>query len=899
MTNEDDVMEDYLGGEEFNVGSKIFATSTNQGEIQLDRSLGEQDVSLLVSPSFSDYVRDKNSQRSINGQKSKSRCFSEENDMDIAQQKIIYNAEKIENISPETNILLDNSFCPSLGLGSVESKEDVEYNTSSPQTDEYVFKASSYRNNTYEATSNKENQSTDAAVSDNKKIYSGSANKLIETTNKRGEDKESDYINKAAHSSKMKVKSTDDEIQNRSMSIKLKSTLVSELTLSTKSEVSSIEKSVARRNSWNHDINDKLAGVTHIMDSLKGNDERKRSKSFENRKNMEKTTTDANAAYAENDFVSHESSNKISTSLKENKRADYDRIQSLEELKKKYSSPEKENTSSNSPSSVKEKKNNHSLNPIGFIRGLLSPPKFLSPSKQQQEKYKSIIDNISLKNDASYEKPETPNSSSKNKSNTRDENADAGIGHWRLSVEVPRENDLKLNVSPISLALSNSEKEDDDNGSIDSSEQILGEKILENEEVDEGLACRQNASSYFSPAESSDYSTFSSKDIGSASVEVANITRKQHASRASIPVTRLQSISGRRLSMDKMNESKTVERKSPLMTSRYSNHGISNSVNVSREAKETPPKISFTSVPDLSSAKKKVGASSLALVERLKGASQRRTLLVSRSGKQSTTNESLEFDRSNQLLSENRNVTKQMNIATNTKADISSGRNSCFKPFKARPLPLTTSILGHGGQLGVPKIPKKRTTNPLSPKLGTRRRNKSPSRAIQRVRAAEKAKKKILKEAFGEMPEFKSTNTILRKKLPPEEDPYIPFKARPIQTNPKPLRSIGNLSKFVKDQDNSSKKIKSMRSNNNDKQPLIPISNHQIEKKRGKTGKSKVQYTSQTHDDKQPLKMGMKHNYDENISYKVSHSKCVLKNKPHLEAVSKRSLFFFSDLVSI
>jgi len=97
-------------------------------------------------------------------------------------------------------------------------------------------------------------------------------------------------------------------------------------------------------------------------------------------------------------------------------------------------------------------------------------------------------------------------------------------------------------------------------------------------------------------------------------------------------------------------------------------------------------------------------------------------------------------------------------------------------------------MLGHGGQVGVPKVAKKQPTNPFSPKLGSRRRNQSPSLAIQKVRAEEKAKKEMLRASFSSMPEYKGQSTFTKKKLPPDQNPYIPFKARPIQTAPKPLR---------------------------------------------------------------------------------------------------------------
>jgi hypothetical protein len=49
-------------------------------------------------------------------------------------------------------------------------------------------------------------------------------------------------------------------------------------------------------------------------------------------------------------------------------------------------------------------------------------------------------------------------------------------------------------------------------------------------------------------------------------------------------------------------------------------------------------------------------------------------------------------------------------------------------PFRARPVPVSTGLKGHGGQVGVPKVPKRPVTVPSSPCLGPRRRASSAGR---------------------------------------------------------------------------------------------------------------------------------------------------------------------------
>lgn len=124
---------------------------------------------------------------------------------------------------------------------------------------------------------------------------------------------------------------------------------------------------------------------------------------------------------------------------------------------------------------------------------------------------------------------------------------------------------------------------------------------------------------------------------------------------------------------------------------------------------------------DLASAKKHLDASSLAFIERLRGAAHRRKLQVARS------RDSLAAKEREQLLSIASAKEQQLAVAPELPSklqpvhDRSKTSVDPYKPFKARPVPNTTGHFGSGGQVGVPKVEKKPTTTPFSPLLGARR----------------------------------------------------------------------------------------------------------------------------------------------------------------------------------
>jgi len=133
---------------------------------------------------------------------------------------------------------------------------------------------------------------------------------------------------------------------------------------------------------------------------------------------------------------------------------------------------------------------------------------------------------------------------------------------------------------------------------------------------------------------------------------------------------------------------------------------------------------------DLSSARKKLTAQSSALVERLRGASQRRKMQLSRSRDSFAAKEqkhlmTLENDNDDLVYSPDGECEK-IDEESEGNEDVSFiCRKSCHN-FKARPLPVT-NLVESGGHFGVPKVAKRPTTTPLSPLLGIRRIKKVES----------------------------------------------------------------------------------------------------------------------------------------------------------------------------
>jgi hypothetical protein len=218
------------------------------------------------------------------------------------------------------------------------------------------------------------------------------------------------------------------------------------------------------------------------------------------------------------------------------------------------------------------------------------------------------------------------------------------------------------------------------------------------------------------------------------------------------------------------------------------------SPNTQRGDESSPPDFE-----DLSSAKKKLDARSNALIQHLRGAAQKRKQLVTRSRDSLAAKE--------QLMSMASKQKANVSITSSTSNDEGPSPSPVketrklkdsikdgvypYKPFKAKQLPETTGDLGIGGQIGIPKVCKKQTTTPFSPKLGPRRRsgshitskskhslsNKPVSRSTQKG-----TKKTVFMTSDTYQPPMRApdSNVQKAKKLSPENDPFIPFKARPL-----------------------------------------------------------------------------------------------------------------------
>lgn len=139
---------------------------------------------------------------------------------------------------------------------------------------------------------------------------------------------------------------------------------------------------------------------------------------------------------------------------------------------------------------------------------------------------------------------------------------------------------------------------------------------------------------------------------------------------------------------------------------------------------------------DLSEAKKKLGASSYAFLNHVRGAAQRRKQNFTRSRDSLVAKE--QRHREEIAASKKAIIAPEMILlqASPSRPFHGTARNVAFgetrtKSFKARPAPATNGDLGIGGLSGVPKVVKKPTTLPSSPLLGARRPNRPKIKALQ------------------------------------------------------------------------------------------------------------------------------------------------------------------------
>ncbi|GMI20406.1 hypothetical protein TeGR_g7580, partial [Tetraparma gracilis] len=158
----------------------------------------------------------------------------------------------------------------------------------------------------------------------------------------------------------------------------------------------------------------------------------------------------------------------------------------------------------------------------------------------------------------------------------------------------------------------------------------------------------------------------------------------------------------------------------------------------------------------LASAKKAVSAAGAGLAQRLQAAATSRKIFLSRRRNSIKQHEEqaageLVLPRERGGANPGWGAGKQRARATAPAAPAAPAPRAFSVPgaaapkpnpgFKALPLPKSTSLSGHGGQYGVPKVNKRKSTTPVSPTIGQAKRRASMGQApppAQRPRPAAK-----------------------------------------------------------------------------------------------------------------------------------------------------------------
>lgn len=137
-----------------------------------------------------------------------------------------------------------------------------------------------------------------------------------------------------------------------------------------------------------------------------------------------------------------------------------------------------------------------------------------------------------------------------------------------------------------------------------------------------------------------------------------------------------------------------------------------------------------------------LGASRNAFIQRLRGAAFRRKMNLTRSrdslvAKEREHREAMAASMAAKMQQEQQDreslLLKCKNQRSSSSIPSTAKMEQFDHTFKARPVPVTTGLAGSGGLFGVPKVEKRPTTTPLSPRLGVRRQ----SHRIKSARHAE------------------------------------------------------------------------------------------------------------------------------------------------------------------
>lgn len=183
---------------------------------------------------------------------------------------------------------------------------------------------------------------------------------------------------------------------------------------------------------------------------------------------------------------------------------------------------------------------------------------------------------------------------------------------------------------------------------------------------------------------------------------------------------------------------------------------------------------------DLANARRAVDVTSKGLVAQLQSAAAQRKLFLSRENRCLVS--SLGPQKSNTESKSHRNISESC-AKILVKNEEKNRRKiklteDPYKPFVARPLPQTNGALGNGGQIGVPRVCKRRGTIPNSPKLGSHRIDLHGDKLRVR-RAIESLRKPSIDFPMPPLP-LNRALSFPKKKIDSSEDPYKPFVARPI-----------------------------------------------------------------------------------------------------------------------
>lgn len=194
---------------------------------------------------------------------------------------------------------------------------------------------------------------------------------------------------------------------------------------------------------------------------------------------------------------------------------------------------------------------------------------------------------------------------------------------------------------------------------------------------------------------------------------------------------------------------------------------------------------SASTISDLSSARKKLGQSSNAFIERIRTAAHRRKMAMTRSRVSLAAKEQQQKlrSRTEDETEAAEEVTAGVERSKRDRDSLWTASTTVTAPFRARPLPATTGALGSGGLDGVPKVDKRPATTPFSPLLGARRGRKTKIKAL--------AAPKPLKKTDDPKPKDSERQ---RNPLEEKSDEMMrPFQAREV---PPSVRSAENGGQF-------------------------------------------------------------------------------------------------------